>query len=389
DAHRAARAARQAGRADRQRRADGVGGVRVRPGARGPDGRAAAQTRARGARPGGLPVPEGCGLALRATRGGAHLRHRQHRVRSGRNRLLDRALPARAGDRTGARAVRYAAPCLLALAWLALACGTGTKTEELPGPQVEGDHVVIAEGSPQLAALSLDEARPRSTPIRQYTGRLAWNDDVTVRVYSPVAGRVRDVKVNVGERVTGGQTLATISSPDFGQAQADARAADGQLRLAERTLARQRDVFARGAAAREGVDAAEGDYARALAEQQRTQAHLRLFGARDTTVDQLLPLRSPVAGMIAERAVSPGQEVRPDQILASEAQVLRPLFVVTDPTRLWVWLDVAEGDLAQLQPGESISLRPPAYPHRRFDGVLDLVRAALDPAAPPGPLPRP
>ena len=273
-----------------------------------------------------------------------------------------------------------AAWCLLALAWLALACGTGTKTDEFPGPQVEGDHVVIAEGSPQLAALSLDEARPRSTPVRQYTGRLAWNDDVTVRVYSPVAGRVRDVKVNVGERVAGGQTLATISSPDFGQAQADARAADGQLKLAERTLARQRDLFAHGAAARKDVDAAEADYARALAEQQRTQAHLRLFGARDSTVDQLLPLRSPVAGMIAERAVSPGQEVRPDQILASEAQVLRPLFVVTDPTRLWVWLDVAEVDLAQLQPGESISLRARAYPDRRFDGVVDLVGASLDPA---------
>jgi cobalt-zinc-cadmium efflux system membrane fusion protein len=276
--------------------------------------------------------------------------------------------------------VRRAAWCLLALSWLGLACGTGTKTDELPGPQVEGDHVVIAEGSPQLAALSLDEARPRSTPVRQYTGRLAWNDDVTVRVYSPVAGRVRDVKVNVGERVTGGQTLATISSPDFGQAQADARAADGQLRLAERTLARQRDLFSHGATARKDVDAAEADYARAVAERQRTQAHLRLFGARDTTVDQLLPLRSPVAGMIAERAVSPGQEVRPDQILASEAQVLRPLFVVTDPTRLWVWLDVAEVDLAQLQPGETISLRARAYPDRRFDGVVDLVGASLDPA---------
>ena len=276
--------------------------------------------------------------------------------------------------------MRRATLCLLVLAWLPLACGTGAKTEELPGPQVEGDHVVIAEGSPQLAALSLDEARPRSTPVRQYTGRLAWNDDVTVRIYSPVAGRVRDVKVNVGERVAGGQTLATVSSPDFGQAQADARTADGQLRLAERTLARQRDLFSHGAIARKDVDAAEADYAHAVAEQQRTQAHLRLFGAQATTVDQLFSLRSPVAGMIAERAVSPGQEVRPDQILASEAQVLRPLFVVTDPTRLWVWLDVAEVDLAELQLGESISLRARAYPDRRFGGVVDLVGASLDPA---------
>jgi len=276
--------------------------------------------------------------------------------------------------------VTRAVVCLLGLAFLALGCGGPSTSEELPAPKVEGDRVVIAEGSPQLAALTLDEARPRSTPVRQFNGRLAWDDDLTVRVYSPVAGRVRDVSANVGERVTGGQPLAVISSPDFGQAQADARAADGQLQLAERTLARLRDLYEHGAAARKDVEAAEADYARARAEQQRTQAHLRLYGARGSNVDQMLPLRSPIAGMVAERAVSPGQEVRPDQILASEAQVLRPLFVVTDPTRLWVWLDVAEVDLAELRPGQELSLRSRAYPGRRFDGVIDLVGASLDPA---------
>jgi cobalt-zinc-cadmium efflux system membrane fusion protein len=276
--------------------------------------------------------------------------------------------------------VTRAVVCLLGLAFLALGCSGASTSEQLPAPKVEGDRVVIAEGSPQLAAFTLDEAKPRSTPVRQFSGRLAWDDDLTVRVYSPVAGRVRDVSANVGERVTGGQRLAVISSPDFGQAQADARAADGQMQLAERTLARLRDLYEHGAAARKDVEAAEADYARARAEQQRTQAHLRLYGARGSNVDQMLPLRSPIAGMVAERAVSPGQEVRPDQILASEAQVLRPLFVVTDPTRLWVWLDVAEVDLAELRPGQVLSLRSRAYPGRRFDGVIDLVGASLDPA---------
>jgi membrane fusion protein, heavy metal efflux system len=269
---------------------------------------------------------------------------------------------------------------LLLLAVLAFGCRTARTPEGLPAPKVEGDRVVIAEGSPQLASLTLDEARPRSTPVRQYNGRLAWNDDLTVRVYSPVAGRVHDVPVNVGEHVTGGQPLAVISSPDFGQAQADARAADGQMQLAERTLARARDLYEHGAGARKDVEAAEADYARARAEQQRTQAHLRLFGAHGSSVDQMLSLRSPIAGMVAERAVSPGQEVRPDQILASEAQLLRPLFVVTDPAHLWLWLDVAEVDLADLRPGQTISLRVRAYPGRRFDGVIDLVGASLDPA---------
>src|SRR5262249_57510304 len=96
---------------------------------------------------------------------------------------------------------------------------------------------------------------------------------VAVGVFSAVAGRVRDVPVNVGERVAGGQPLAVISSPDFGQAQADARAADGQMQLAERTLARMRDLYEHGAAPRKDVESAEADYARAPPDHHPTPAH--------------------------------------------------------------------------------------------------------------------
>ena len=94
----------------------------------------------------------------------------------------------------------------------------------------------------------------------------------------------------------------------------------------------------------------------------------------------MFSLRSPVAGTLVERNVAPGQEVRPDQMLASEASVLQPLFVVTDPSRLWVWLDVPEVNLADLRTGQAIALRSNAYPGRSFEGHVDFTAAALDPA---------
>jgi len=265
------------------------------------------------------------------------------------------------------------------LALLAIACGGGTGTDEGPAPTVEGDRVTIAAGAPQLEALRSEAARPRTAAVRRYSGRLAWDDDVTVRVYPPVAGRVLEVKAGVGEQVAPGQILAVVSAPDYGQAQADARDAESAVELAQRTLARARDLFEHGAGPKKDVDAAEEDMARARAEVQRTQAKLRLYGGADATVDELLRLRSPIGGTVAERSVAVGQEVRPD-LMASDTAVGKPLFVITDPTRLWVWLDVSEVDLARLAPGETFALGTAAYPDRHFDGRVDLVGASLDPA---------
>jgi len=245
---------------------------------------------------------------------------------------------------------------------------------------VEGDRVTILPGAPQLEALRTDAARARSAAVRQYSGRLTWDDDVTVRVYTPVAGRVTEVNAAVGDHVTSGQVLSVINSPDYGQAQADARAADGALQLAQRTFARVQDLYRHGAGPKKDVDAAAEDLERARAEQQRTQARLRLYGGADVTVDEVLRLRSPVGGTVAERSVAVGQEVRPDQMMASETQVAQPLFVITDPTRLWVWLAVSEVDLATLAPGDAFGLRSEAYPDRRFAGRVDLIGASLDPA---------
>ena len=124
----------------------------------------------------------------------------------------------------------------------------------------------------------------------------------------------------------------------------------------------------------------EADWTRAKAELERTQARLRLYAGQDAIVDEMLQLRSPIAGIVADRAVARGQEVRPDQMLASEEQATRPLFVITDPSRLWLWLDVAEVDLAGFRPGQVLTLRARAYPDRQFQGRVDLVGASLDPA---------
>jgi len=245
--------------------------------------------------------------------------------------------------------------------------------------QVQGDTVMLDPASPQLQALELEPARPRPAPDRTFTGRLVWDDDVTVRVYSPVAGRVLTIEREPGEVVAAGDVLMRVDSPDFGQVQTEVRKAQADLALATRNRERQRDLYAHGAAARQDFEGAEADYQRALSESERAQSVLALYGGRTGPVDDVFALKSPLAGVVAERNLTPGQQLRADQILASDPSQLQPLFVVTDPTRLWVLLDVPEVDLAAIQPGQDLTIHSRAYPDREFRGLIQLVGASLDP----------
>jgi len=269
---------------------------------------------------------------------------------------------------------------LLLLVGTALAgCEPKTKDATPPGPTVTGDTVTLPVESPQLASLSaVPVPAPRATSV-PFTGRLAWDDDVTVRVFTPFAGIIRRLPVDVNQPVAAGQTLAEIQSGDFGQAQADACKAQSDYDVAQKNLDRTQDLFAHGAAARKDLEAAQNARDDARAEQQRTAARLAIYGATATAADSVFRLPSPLAGMLVERNVTPGQEVRPDQMLANIPQFTSPLFVVTDPTRLWVWLDVAEADLPLVHQGQEFTIRTKSYPDHDFKARVDWVGGALDP----------
>ncbi len=259
-------------------------------------------------------------------------------------------------------------------------CHREAQAPEPPAPRVVGDKVNFAADSPQLASLTIETAQPRKLAITNVTGRLYWDDDLTVRVFTPVAGRVTSIPGELGKPVSAGAPLAEIDSPDFGQAQADARTADGNLRLADKALSRAKELFDHGAAAQKDVESAEAADIAAAAERDRAQAKLALYGGGSTGGQEVYVLRSPVTGVVVDKNINPGQEVRSDQMLANAPNLFAPLFVVSDPTRLWLQLDVAESDLQVLQPGQQLHVYSQAFPGRVFSGEVEVIGDSLDPA---------
>jgi membrane fusion protein, heavy metal efflux system len=275
-------------------------------------------------------------------------------------------------------AQRRAALAVVALAAAALisGCGNGDAKPDIARPRLENGQIVFPEGSPQIASFST-EAVKESAPLElRLTGRLVWDENRTVRLFPPFAGRVLQILVKTGEHVSKGQALAKLASPDFGQAQADARRAQSDFALAEKNLNRLRELHAAGVSSRKDLATAEADYARGEAELARAAGKIKLYGAISDSVDQNLALVSPIDGVIVERNINPGQELRTDMQLANTPA----MFVITDPSRLWVQLDAGENQLASLKPGKKVQLRSTAWPDQTFAASLDSISDFIDPA---------
>jgi len=265
------------------------------------------------------------------------------------------------------------------LAILVAGCHHETTPEPPPTPKVDGDKITFPTNAPQLGYLTVEPAQERKAAAVGLYGRLAWDDDVTVRVYSPVGGRVIAIPVEVNQRVAAGDALASLDSPDFGQALANARTAAGNFAAADKTLIRAKELFEHGAAAQKDVEAAEAAYGAAEAERDRAEATLANYGGSDASTNEIYSLRSPLAGVLVEKNISPGQEIRPDLMLANAQQFINPQFVVTDPTRLWLFLDVDELIVTSLASGREIFIHTPAYPDKTFHGRLEIIGHELDP----------
>jgi len=263
----------------------------------------------------------------------------------------------------------------LALIALGFALGGCGQKEKDPGPQftVELHSVVIfTPGSPQVASITSVPIEPRRDMVVRFNGRLVWNEDRTVRVYAPFGGRVSAIAVRPGDRVRPGQTLAVIAAPELGMAQAEARKAEQDYALAQKSLARVQELFDAGVAPAKDLQTAQADLARTGAERQRTAAKLKLYGQTDA-VDQTLGLKSPIGGVVVERNLNPGQEIRPDN------QGERGLFVVSDPTKLWFLLDVSEKDVGLVKPGTDVSLTTTSLGSERVKGTVRHVADVVDP----------
>jgi cobalt-zinc-cadmium efflux system membrane fusion protein len=227
-------------------------------------------------------------------------------------------------------------------------------------------------GAPQLSALRIETAAAAPLPMAEaLNGRLALDENRTARISSPIAGRVLKLLAEPGDRVAGNAVLLQADAPELAAADADWRKAQADALRKKLALERARKLLEHEVVPQKDVEAADADYRQAVAESRRTALRMKSLHAQGSE-NGSFSLRTPLAGVVVDRQVTPGMEMRPD--------LPNPLFVVSDPAHLWLLVDVPERSLAQVRPGQKVSIETDAWPDTRFAATVDKVGYALDPA---------
>ena len=261
---------------------------------------------------------------------------------------------------------------VLAVGWHLAHPGHAHAEPVAPEPVRARDSIRYPPGAAQLAHLLIQPVHALPAPVMDaQPGKIAFDEDHTVRVVSPGNGRITQLVAEPGTKVKAGDVLAWMDSPDYAQALADARKAHAAQALKAKALDRTRELEHLGVAAGKDLEAAEDDAAEARAESQRADAVLRRFDMAGGQGDRFA-LRAPITGTVIDRTVNPGLEV--------QAGAGAPLFVISDTDRLWASFELPEASAGLVHAGQRVRVEVDALPGEPFNGHIRYVGGALDPA---------
>ena len=238
---------------------------------------------------------------------------------------------------------------------------------------VEGSRITVPPTSPLRTRLDIAEIENRSISRNLTLPAMVEADPArTAKVLPPVAGRVTELKVQLGARVTAGDVLAVIESSDLAQAVSDLEKARSALKLTKQTLDRLLNLEKTSAIAVKDREQAQSDYAQAVSEFERAQSRLQAIGA---PIDpkgnpRLLAIKAPITGSVIDLQMAPGAFLN-DPTSA--------VMTIADLSTVWVTANVPEKDTALVAKDQAAEVVFTAYPDEIFKGRVLFVSDVLDP----------
>lgn len=233
-----------------------------------------------------------------------------------------------------------------------------------------------------------DAADPANASVLDASGYIVARRIATVS--SKITGKVREVRIEEGQRVSEGEILATLDPLDAG-AQRDLAAAQvgasrsqgaqvqAQLREAEANVGRLGSLVRRQLVSRAEFDQAiaQRDALRAqLASTQRNvDVATRQLAVAAIGVDNTI-VRAPFAGVVTAKAAQPGEIVSP--ISAGGGFTRTGIGTIVDMDSLEVQVDVNEAYIGRVQPDMPVEAVLNAYPDWRIPGSVIAIIPTAD-----------
>jgi cobalt-zinc-cadmium efflux system membrane fusion protein len=240
-----------------------------------------------------------------------------------------------------------------------------------------------AEGQKRLGlAFSPAKTRRIVLPVR-VPGTIAFDERRVTNLKPRTQGRVLSLAVEPGDRVTAGQTLATLDAAGvldarngLAAAQASLGEAQATEKVAEINLKRGTDLVKFGGVTQAEVERRQVDFAKAHAAALSAKAKVELYRAQ---YERLAPtsgessgtsaIVSPITGVVTNATITLGEVVDTN----------RDAFTVADPSQIQVLANLYGQDIASVKAGDRATVEALIPAHPRFEGEVRSVNAAVDP----------
>ena len=245
--------------------------------------------------------------------------------------------------------------------------------EEKEGHDEHGGEVgsvkMAAEVQKQNGVVVAAAKKQRLAGVINATGKVEANADRIAHVSPRISGKIVSVKASLGDSVAAGQALATLDSVELGEALNRYHQSKTKLALAQSSMDRIKGLVEKKIAARKDILQAETDYKTAQTELHTDEERLSLYGVSIAELKgeghkkPLLPVRSPIGGIITEKHAIVGELSDPS----------KSLYTVADLSNVWVMVDINEKDLAKVRKGQTATVMVGAFPDLKLKGRITYI----------------
>jgi cobalt-zinc-cadmium efflux system membrane fusion protein len=211
------------------------------------------------------------------------------------------------------------------------------------------------------------------------TGAVDFDNDQATSVLAPFGGPVSKLLVNPGDNVKAGDPLAEVDSPDFATAISAYRKALATAQTLRRVADMDKDLLQHNGVAQREAEQAQTDAANAEADRDAALQTLISLDLDPQVIKDLQAskpvsrpggiIRSPIAGTVVEKLVTPGE-------LLSAGTT--PCFTVADLSKVWIMAQLFGADLAAVSVGDPVEVES-AIATNRFTGRVDNISALVNP----------
>ena len=256
----------------------------------------------------------------------------------------------------------------------------------------EAQQETTVPGQVQLTPEAVKQAGVETAPVLFgpldnrvfFTGELVFNEERLARIRSRVPGRVVQIVADYGQAVRPGDVLAIIDSVELSQAQMASRQAAARFNAAQKAYDRARQLYEGKAISLAELQERQARLEVERADLENAQNRLRLLGAGGSASwpqgsrksvaaasGAVFALRSPIAGRVVDRKVTPGLVVKEDE----------ELFTVADTSAVWCFVQIPEKDLPSVKLGSEATITVSTMPHEEFSGRVDYLADIVDKAS--------